>query len=121
MKGFSRRGEKCTDLERALAERTDAPAWMQSWIALVQRIGIDAVVAVMDEFGSERVHVPTRASFFASLWRESRDAEIVRRVVVNRELIALVAGDYGLTVRAVQLIRKRADDVSRPRVVDGAP
>lgn len=124
MKGFSGRGERCTELERSLVNRPGTPEWTDGWVGLINTVGIDAIAAVMDWFGGEKIHVPTREAFFRALWREVRDAEIRRRIHVARERREVVAGDFGLAIRTIQRICKLghgADDVARRRVVDGAP
>lgn len=116
---FSKRGEACTPFERALV----ASEWSGSdgtgvWLGLIGRIGLDAMLAVFDELGSEKVHVPTREHFFAALWRVQRDAEIRRRLAAG-EGVAVIAADFHLSSRAVYGIRNAEDAGSQRPVVKG--
>lgn len=104
MTEFSAKGEGCTAFERALvAESCPAGDAAAVWLGLMRRVGVDAILAVMDEFGTEKVHVPTRSAFFGTLWREHRDNEIRRRLM--KEPAAVVAADFGLSRQAVYAIR----------------
>lgn len=92
MRKFSRRGERVTDFERTLIAECDDSR--SAFLDLARRIGIDALVVVLDEFASEKIHVPTRESFFAGLYRRLRDEEILRRLA-NGEHADDIADDIG--------------------------
>lgn len=73
------RGSACTADERALVEQSGEHVYSDStttWLLLAQRIGVEALVAVLDELGGEKVHVPQRGTFFAELYRPIRNAQI---------------------------------------------
>ena len=57
-----------------LAEQVDEDS--NRFVALVQDVGAEAVVAVLDEFGSEKIHVPTPDSLVNNLARLRRDEEM---------------------------------------------
>lgn len=123
MNDFSRRGCPITQLERALlASADDMQEGVEAgWVALMQRIGVDPIIALMDEFGSEKIHVPTRQSFFAALWRARRDAEVVRRLAMKERVVS-IASDFGISRALVYVIGKKAneaDAVEHRRVVKG--
>lgn len=122
---FSRRGDGVTADERALVAEASAEHLTDIravWLHLAHRIGIDSLAVVFDEFGSEKIHVPTRAAFFAALYQRQRDAEILRRLA-NGDPPHQVARDFELTTRAVQYLatRNTQDAVSQATVVDRAP
>lgn len=102
MRKFSQRGERVTDFERMLiAECADSRS---VFLDLARRIGIDALVVVLDEFATEKIHIPTREWFFESLYRPRRDDEILRRLANGESAddIARVLGISRRTVFAVQ-------------------
>lgn len=75
------RGDAATLFERDLIAQYDTRQPRTAtdvWTALAQRIGADALVAVLDEFGGEKISIPSRREFFATLYRPYRNAEIVR-------------------------------------------
>lgn len=107
----SRRGERVTAHERQLVELVDAGTLDVSaaqWLSIAQRIGIDNLAVVLDEFAGEKIHVPAREHFFATLRRTLRTASIIRDL--NRGISAKdVAVAYGVSVRHVRRLRTRAD------------
>lgn len=125
MNGFSRKGQSCTEFERALVasaiERGSEPS---PWLAIVERVGLDMVVAVMDEVGGADIYVPSRAGFFGALLASVRATEIARRLA-NGDRPVDVARDLGMTRQAVDRARRRAGattargDWIRGRVVKG--
>lgn len=79
MTEFSRRGEAVTTFERTLVEQapTDRPDRdADVWVCIAKRIGIENLVAVFDEFGTYKIYVPTRESFFGALYRPVRNRQI---------------------------------------------
>lgn len=125
MSDFSRKGHACTAFERALVDAASTECEGHAlWVALARRIGVDQVAAIMDEVGGEKVHVPTRGSFFEGLFAAVRRTEIARRLA-NGENPTAVGRDYGMSRQAVSNIRNRlrratsADDRLRGRVVKG--
>ncbi len=119
---FSRRGDRVTDFERLLVSECDVIALTDIravWLSIARRIGIDQLAIVLDELGTEKVHVPSRENFFGMLWQRQRDAEIVRRLG-NGEPAADIARDYGMSVRVVRHVgqRSRQDDAARPGMVE---
>lgn len=116
---FSRRGEACTAFERALVSAADARSEsLAVWLGLIGRVGLDAILALFDELGSEKVHVPTREHFFSALFRVQRDDEIRRRLAAG-ESVAVVAADFHLSLRSVYGIRNCEDADARANVVKG--
>lgn len=80
--GFSERGDAPTEFERRLlqtAAASESP-WDLVAARLVTDLGLEvgalALVAVLDELGGEKPHVPTREWFFRRLWAVHRDAQI---------------------------------------------
>lgn len=67
---FSRPGEAPTAFERGLLVGVDVsrPTTTQElWLLIAQRVGLDVLMTVLDEFGYGSVWVPSRRAFFASL------------------------------------------------------
>lgn len=88
----------------AMAER-----WPGSvWVVIAQRIGVEALCVLFDELGSEKVHIPTRESFFDALWQPERDREI-RAAIVGGAHPDVVALQYGLSRSRVLNIVREAD------------
>lgn len=115
MAQFSRRGERVTDFERTLIAGADATALTEMrtlFMGLAQRIGIDALAVFFDEIGGEKIHFPTREFFFTTLFRQQRDADIVRRLA-NGEPARAIARLYGLHENTVWHIGRHSnpDDV----------
>ncbi|MEN6538940.1 MAG: hypothetical protein ABFC67_04945 [Mizugakiibacter sp.] len=103
---FSQRGDRPTTFERGLV--SEAPTCLltetrQLWLLIAERIGLEALLVVLDEIGGEKVHVPTRADFFGALWRPVRDAEI-RRLKGQGFGAKRIAKELGMTRSAVQLV-----------------
>jgi hypothetical protein len=123
MAQFSRRGERVTDFERALVAESNAGALSEMrtlFLDLARRIGIDALAAVFDEVGGEKIHFPTREFFFSTLFRQQRDADIVRRLA-NGEPAESIGRDYDIHPNTVWHVGRHSkpDDVVRSRMVDG--
>lgn len=77
---FSRRGERVTDFEQQLVDQAGAARPERDsdlWLHIAKRIGVANLAAVLDEFGGEKVHVPTRENFFAALYRPLRNRQII--------------------------------------------
>lgn len=80
---FSERGDRLTAFEVRLLVTAATPATSQ-WLCLAHRLvsmlgpeaGATAFAEVLDEFGTEKIHVPARRHFFVGLWRRERDALI---------------------------------------------
>ncbi|HPG93681.1 MAG TPA: hypothetical protein PLR28_03895 [Dokdonella sp.] len=124
MSDFSSKGCPITAFERSLLVRGCGESdWVAVWVELMQRIGVEPIVAIMDEFGSEKIHVPTRESFFGALWRAMRDAEVRRRLAAG-DSASVIAHDFGLSRALVYVIKNKdnaADAVLQRRVVKGGP
>lgn len=122
---FSRRGERVTDFERLLVSGCDVIALTDIravWLSIARRIGVEQLAIVLDELGTEKVHVPSRENFFGALWQRQRDADIVRRLA-GGEPPATLAREYGMSVRMVRHVaqRSRQDDAAGAGVVERTP
>ncbi|MBR0346023.1 MAG: hypothetical protein IJI03_12275 [Rudaea sp.] len=76
---FSARGERVTEFERQLVEQCgmEFPESMSDvWVVIARRVGVDALVVVLDEIGEEKIHVPGRLQFFDALYRPFRNRTI---------------------------------------------
>lgn len=81
MSEFSTAGHPVTELERKLIESStvdDPDTCADLWVSIGKRIGVENLVIVLDEFGAQKPHVPTREMFFRSLYRPHLDALIVK-------------------------------------------
>lgn len=97
---FSSPGSPPTPEEvELLAESDDA------WARLAKRIGADALVAVLEEFGGQRQYIPARSAFFERLYRPRRDRlvgellgeglsqdEVADRLGVSQGLVSKIKG-----------------------------
>lgn len=109
---FSHRGEPVTSFERDLvASCSDARS---PFFGLARRIGVDALVIVLDEFASEKVHIPTREFFFAALYRVQRDADIVRRLA-DGETVDQVASLHGVHRNTIRNVARHTDRAAHVR------
>lgn len=72
------------------------------WVAIGQRIGADALCCVMEELGSQHVHVPTPEYFHGHLFRAIRDDDIRSRFRGNN--YDELSDDYGLSPRQIRRI-----------------
>jgi hypothetical protein len=86
---WSATGERPTAFERALVAQLSTARICDSFeqmVLLAQRVGVEPVCALLDEFGGEKIHIPTRSAFFAGLWRPFRD-EAVRQALRDGEAV----------------------------------
>lgn len=94
---FSRRGEPPTAYEiELLAAASSDNVWAQ----LAQLIGAKALLVVLDELGSEKIHIPTRAGLMQRLHTPLRD-ERIRAHRANGRDPAEIAALEGVTVWTV--------------------
>ena len=78
---FSRPGEQPTAFEEQLvaAVQVEQPRGAkQLWLMLAQRVGLEHLMAGLDEFGDDHVWVPTRSGLMQELWAQVRTEEIRR-------------------------------------------
>lgn len=116
MREIGQRGDPCTDTERQLAAQAESgcPADATGqWLLLAQRIGLDALVAIFDEFGGEKIHIPQRSNFFEALYRPIRNAR-VHELRAQGYSASEIASKTGLDRRRVwEALSGRADDGRR--------
>lgn len=72
------------------------------WICIAKRIGIDALVVVLDELGGEKIHVPARESFFAALYRPVRNRQIADMRQTTGASLRAIGRVVNLSAPAVQ-------------------
>lgn len=109
---LSRRGESPTQLEIELVAHADTAhitEARQIWVSLAQRIGLAALYAVLDEFGGEKPHVPTREVFAAMLLRGQRDAQI-RSLAQRGYRVTDIARMMSISKQAVCRVVHKSDD-----------
>lgn len=104
---FSRRGESATAFERELlthhahhAPRTGDDLWF----VLVKRIGIDALMGMLDEIGGLKVWVPTRQQLVRRVWLDLRDREILRLRTEKRMTTCEISAAMGVNPRTVRRV-----------------
>jgi len=100
---FSRAGEAPTafELELIASAQLGLPTQAkEQWIALAQRIGLAAVMAVLDEFGDSSVWVPSRSGLLQPLWADMRSREVAR-LRSEGENISAIARKLGVHRRTV--------------------
>ena len=111
---FSRRGQPATIFEAQLVAEAviSAPDRdLSRWVLIAQAIGVDNLVKVLDEFGTEKVHFPSHEQFFQMLYRPVRNQQI--RDMRNRTGASLrdIGADFGCSHAAVQrALASTADD-----------
>lgn len=71
-------------------------------VRLGHRVGIDALEAMLDEFGGLKPHVPTSDAFWGRLAREIRNTQIQGRFHGNN--LAELQCEYGLCERQLRAI-----------------
>lgn len=111
MPKFSGRGERVTDFERALIAECDDSRSV--FLDLAKRIGIDALVVVLDEFATEKIHIPTRESFFGGLYKHLRDDDILRRLA-NGESHPQIIRELGVSRRTIFRVQRAGRRGTRP-------
>lgn len=102
MNTFSQKGEAPTELECELFSQQPRMSH-NVWVLIGQRIGLAALLVVLDELGGEKFHVPPRSFFVHQLWAPVRNAQIAtlnaqhlshsqiaRRVGVSRTCVSAV-------------------------------
>lgn len=104
---FSRRGEAPTSFERELlanhgqhAPRTDDDLWM----LLAQRIGLENLMAVLDEVGGIKLWVPTREQLVRRVWVDLRDREIRRLRQEHHLSTCEISARLGVNPRTVRRV-----------------
>ena len=106
---WSDAGDPPTAFERALVEQiaTNQPRdSTEQMLTLVGRIGLEALCALLDEFGGEKVHIPKRRNFFAELYRPIRD-RAVRESLRAGQTVTAVAEAFGMSAQNVIKIREQ--------------
>jgi len=113
MTDFSHRGEPVTVFEmRLVSEAAINPRpekTSELWIAIAKRIGIDNLAIILDELGTEKVHVPSREEFFAALYRPLRNRQIVDMRQATGASLREIGKSFGLTHKAVALVLENAE------------
>ncbi|MGH8083859.1 MAG: sigma factor-like helix-turn-helix DNA-binding protein [Lysobacter sp.] len=93
---FSEAGDEPTRFEvELLVACVGDGHWEMVAQRLVRDLGPElaarALVAVLDELGSEKVHTPHRHRFFSGLWAEGRRDWIIDRVVIDNWTVDEIA------------------------------
>jgi hypothetical protein len=104
---FSRYGEPPTAYEVALLQEAAAQRDASVWALIGARIGAQALAVVLDELRGEKVWVPPREAFFASLYEPRRNARIVA-LRAEGHTAATIAKEFGLTPQHVNRIVRSA-------------
>jgi len=110
---FSRRGQPVTIFEAQLvAEAAIAKPDrdMHRWVLLARQIGADNLAAVLDEFGDEKPHVPSRENFFAMLYRPLRDQGIRDMRAATGASLRDIAEEFKVSQGTVQNALARVAD-----------
>jgi len=118
---WSRRGEAVTAFEAGLVARVDAAALGDAarlWLELARAMGCEALLRLLDEVGGEKVHVPTRRSFFDALWRPLRD-DAMRRAAAQGYSAAEIAPRFGVSLRRALHVLSLAEDRTTRRENSG--
>lgn len=71
-------------------------------VDLAHTLGVDGINRVLDTFGGEKVHIPTRDAFWDGLYRNVRDETI--RAQFRGNNLGELAIEYRLTERQVRNI-----------------
>lgn len=100
---FSAPGHPPTADEAELIRNSADP-----WARLGQRIGVAALVAVLEEFGGRKQYIPARAGFFEQLFLPLRDAEIEALLEAGQLSQAEIGRRWGLSQSTVARIKARA-------------
>lgn len=124
---FSERGLPVTAFERALVAQADTARLTDAsgqWVLLAQKVGLEAIVAIMDEFGTEKIHVPTRQQFIQALYRPVRNAQI-QALAAGGMPAGEIAQRMGMCRQMVHNIlaagANAEDGIGQPEVVKARP
>lgn len=101
---FSLPGEAPTQFERDLLAGVEVgtpTTGQQLWLLLAKRIGVDQLMAVLDEFGDTHVWVPSRGALLLSVWTPVRDREIARLQAQEGLSQRAIARRMGVSQRTV--------------------
>jgi hypothetical protein len=74
------------------------------WLVLVKRIGIDALLVVLDEIGGLKVWAPTRTQLVRRVWLDLRDREIRRLRTDGRLSTSEISAAMGVNPRTVRRV-----------------
>ena len=99
MDKFSRRGDEPTQFELDLVAQADTTRITDAqgqWLILAQRYGLAAILGVMDEFGRDKVRVPSREDFLIAVWRPQRN-ELIRAAMAQGVPLRQLRAEFGLS------------------------
>ena len=120
MVDLSERGDMPTQFELDLIANADTSRITDAtgqWLLLAQRIGLHAVLAVLDEFGREKVFVPSRKGFIGAVYTPIRNDLLCARAASGAPLQKLRA-EFGLSNSHIMRIRSRTGaDRDKPHPV----
>ena len=110
---FSRRGQPVTIFEaqmvaEAVISKPDKDS--SRWVLLAQKIGVDNLMIVLDELGTEKIHVPSREHFFQALYRPLRNRQIRDMRVRTGESLRAIGSRFQVSPDTVQAALAEADD-----------
>lgn len=116
---FSGRGEAPTEfeVELLLANAGRDATWMLVAKRLIEDLGEHAgacaLVAVLDELSSEKVHVPSRQGLFRRLWWTERDRQIMACMLAEPKVSnAEVGRRFGVSRPHVTSLRRQVADAN---------
>lgn len=104
---FSKRGELPTEYEvKLLSSAAGDSAWISVARSLARTLGADlgarALMAVLDEIPSEKVHTPTREQFMRKLARPELLAQMLHLSQVEKMSDKKIAVIMGISRQAVR-------------------
>lgn len=109
---FSSPGQPATEFERDLL--ANAQALEDPWVEIVQIIGLDATLAVMDRFERCLLSCPQRSAFIGRLhrvWLDMETLRLRRARATNREIVQ----QLGITERSIRKRTSRALQRVQPK------
>lgn len=112
-KQFSGPGDRPTMFETELLASAQQPD--DVWVLIGQRIGAEALFAIFDEIGGEKVSVPSRESFVRRLYQPQRDEAIVHAFAELGLPLDDIARSFGLDRSVVgKIVRRRGTTCRAP-------
>lgn len=106
----SRRGRPPTSLERECVERANVDAHdgpTSTWLRIAKRYGLEPVLAVLDEWGGEKLRVITRENFLREILRPLLYATIVERSKAGDD-VPKIARELHVSRRTVYRVLRRS-------------
>ena len=121
---FSRRGQPPTEYElRLLQNAASDSVWLDIARKLMAEHGVEAgaraLLTLLDDLGTEKVHVPCREMLFRSLHRPERDRRALELLEKGEQSVSEIAAQAGLSKSGLRYVAQRSGRRSQKKRVRG--